>query len=64
MWPQIGSEIEFAKGLRALSAALSYDDELGHRDPPPDQLAPNLDQEGMVLARLDRRDCDKIRIPG
>src|SRR5215831_897540 len=60
---QVESEIEFAAGLLALPAAPSYDYELGHGNPSLNQLAPNMDQQGMILARLDGRDCDEIPNP-
>jgi hypothetical protein len=51
---QIGSEIELAECLLVFPAALSHDDELRDCPPSPNELAPDLDQQGVVLARLDR----------
>jgi hypothetical protein len=60
---QIGSAIEFAEGLLALPATFSNEYQLGHGNPPLNQLAPDMEQKGMILTTLDSRDCDKIRNP-
>jgi hypothetical protein len=56
MLAQIGSEIEFAKGLLAPPAALPYDHKSWRLLPLLNQGAPDLDQKRMILARCDRGD--------